>query len=389
MRIDLDGIYAAIDDDRAFDGLADRIAEACGTRSAILTLLENNVATLVKANWWDQAFLTTYAQHFVHDDPWTALSLRIGHFGRAAALDKAMSPNEFQRTALYNDLIRQAGDDTGRCLGVAPRLGREGVMLAVHRAAGDAAFTAQDERRLDEVYGHVRRVVSLRRSLAAERGRRARLQDLVDQSGEAILHLDRNLRVTAISAASERLLEKRDGIFLHDRRLILPMSLETEVRAALAAVIDRTAQARTALLCPRPSGRRPYRLRLLPAGFDGASGVLLRVDDPDASPGPDWQIALRDAYGLSAMEADLAARLHADHSLDEIAAQRGVTRETLRTQLKSLFHKTGVTRQSSLVKLLATFPAAPCGNTPAIEAAESQRAGFFNDGGAMPQKHIG
>lgn len=361
MKIDLDGIYAAVEDDRAHDALADRVAEACDTRSAILTLLENNAATLIKANWWDQGFLTTYVQYFVHDDPWTALSMRLGRFGRAAALDSAMSPEAFQRTALYNDLMRQAGDDTGRCLGVAPTPGRKGVMLAVHRAAGDAAFTAGDERRLDEVYGHVRRVVALRRSLAAERARGARLQNLVDQSGEAIVHIDRDLRIVAISAAAELLLEKRDGIFLRDRRLVLPPGLKTDLRAAVAAIIDRTALARTALLCPRPSGRRPYRLRLLPAGFEGDAGALLRIDDPDASHGPDWQVALRDAYGLSAMEADLAARLHADHSLDEIAAQRSVTRETLRTQLKSLFHKTGVTRQSSLVRLLATFPAAPCG----------------------------
>lgn len=364
MKIDLDGIYAAVEDDRAFDAVAGRVAEACGTRSALLIFLENGIATQIKANWWDQAFLTSYAQHFVQDDPWMELSLNLGRFGRAAALDKMMSPEEFQRTAIYNDLMRQAGDDTGRCLGVAPPPGREGVMLAVHRAAGDAAFTAQDERRLDGVYGHVRRVASLRRTLAVERARGARLQNLVDQSGEAILHLDLNLRIVAISAAAERLLEKRDGIFLRDRRLVLPMGIEMELRAAVAAIIDRTVEARTALLCPRPSGRRPYRLRLLPAGFEGGAGALLRIDDPDAAPGPDWQVALREAYGLSAMEADLASRLHADHSLDEIAAQRGVTRETLRTQLKSLFHKTGVTRQSSLVRLLATFPATLHGGNP-------------------------
>ena len=123
---------------------------------------------------------------------------------------------------------------------------------------------------------------------------------------EAILRLDRNLRVVAISAAAERLFEQRDGLFLHNRRLVSPMGVETELRTAVA-IIDRTAQARTALLCPWPSGRRPYRLRLLPAGFDGAAGALLRIGDPDAFSGPDWQFALCDAYGLSAMEADLAA----------------------------------------------------------------------------------
>lgn len=357
--IDLDGIYAAIDDDCAFDQLAGQIAAACGTRSAIFVeLTPAGTASFLQANYWDEAFMATYRQHFVHVDPWTDTAIATGRFGRAAALDSAMSPDEFLRTAMYNDLFRPMGDDTGRCLGVMPVLGREGLMMAIHRAAGDAAFTVRDEQRLDEVYGHIHRVVSLRKMLASERAKSARLQDMVDQTGEAILRLDRNLQVVAISAAAERLLEKRDGLFLHKRRLVLPMIIETELRIAVAAIIDRTVQARTALLCPRPSGRRPYRLRLLPAGFDGAAGALLRIDDPEAATDSDWQSALRDAYGLSAMEADLAARLHADHSLDEIAVQRGVTRETLRTQLKSLFYKTGVTRQSSLVKLLATFPAA-------------------------------
>lgn len=357
MGLDLDGIYAAIEDDHAFDGLAGRIAEACGMRSALFILLENNVATLVKANWWDPASLAIYAQHFVQDDPWMALSLHLSRFGRAAALDKALPPGKFQQTALYNDLIRQSGDDTGRCLSVAPLPGREGMMLGVHRAAGDAAFTARDERRLDEIYGHARRVVSLRRVLAAERNRGARLQDIVDQTGDAILRLDRNLRVTALSAAAERLLAKRDGLSLHHQRLVPPVGIAAELHAAVVAIIDRTELARSALLCPRPSGGHPYRLVLLPAGFDGAAGALLRIDDPDHSPGPGWQRALQQAYGLSVMEADLATRLHDEYSLEEIAAQRGVTRETLRTQLKSLFNKTGVYRQSALAKLLATFPA--------------------------------
>ena len=359
MAIDLDGIYAAIEDDRAFNGLAERIAEACGTRSALLIKLTPDGSTSwLQTNYWTDAFLAEYQRDFIAADPWTETAIAIGRFGRAAALDTAMPPEQFVGTAIYNDLIRVHGDDSGRCLGVVPAWGGEGLMMAIHRAAGGAAFTVREERQLDEVYGHICRVVSLRETLASERDRGATLQDIVDQTGEAILRLDRNLRVVAISAAAEHLLGKRDGLFLHNRRLTLPMNIETELRTAVAAIIDRTPPSRTALLCPRPSGRRPYRLRLLPAGFDGGAGALLRIDDPDGSPGPDWQSAIRDAYGLSAMEADLAARLHADHSLDEIAAQRGVMRETLRTQLKSLFHKTGVTRQSSLVKLLTTFPAA-------------------------------
>lgn len=355
--LDLDGIYAAVGDEAAFQQLPSQVAAACGTRSAVVVgLAPAGTSSFLLMNYWDEAFAATYQEHFLQVDPWTETAITVGRFGRAAALDLAMSPEAFLRTAMYNDLFRTHGDDTGRCLGVMPALGREGLMMAIHRAGRDDAFTDRDEQRLDEVYGHVHRVVSLRKAFALERDKAANLEDMINQTGNVILRVDRNLRVVALSAAAERLLEKRDGVGLRNQRIALPVAIEAQLKMAVAATMDRTSQAPTALLCPRPSGRRPYRFRVLPAGFDGGSGALLRIDDPDETPGPDWQSALRDSYGFSSMEADLAARLHAEHSLDEIAAQRGVTRETLRTQLKALFHKTGVTRQSALIKLLATFP---------------------------------
>lgn len=356
MGLDLDGIYAAIEDDHAFDGLAERIAAACNTRSAIfVALTKEGMPSFVQANYWNQAVMQDYLQHFISADPWTATAVVLGRFGRAAALDTTMLPEKFLRTAFYNDFFRAHGDDTGRCLGVMPALGREGLMMAIHRAAGDDAFTIREEQRLDEVYGHIHRVVSVRKILASERDKGARLQDMVDRSGDAILRIDRNLRVVAISAAAERLLQAGDGLMLRDQRLVPPAGIKMDLLAAVTAIIDRMPLTRNALLCPRPSGRRPYRLLLLPAGFEGSCGVLLRIDDPDDGPPPGWRNMLQNAYRLSAMEADLAERLYTGHTLNDIAAQRQVSLETVRTQLKALLHKTNVNRQSSLMRLLATL----------------------------------
>lgn len=355
MGLDLDGIYAAIEDDGAFEGLAGCVAAACNTRSAILvSLTREGVPSFVQASYWDRPLIDDYLQHFIHADPWTGAAIALGRFGRAAALDGVMLPETFFGTPLYSDFFRIHGDDTGRCMGVMPVLDRDGLMVAVHRAAGDAAFTIQEELRLDEVYGHICRVMAARNSLAAARSKGARLQDMVDRSGEAIMRVDRHLRVIEISAAAERLLEGRDGLTLRDQRLVPPAGVKVELLAAVAAIIDRSRATGTALLCPRPSGRRPYRVVLLPAGFNGAAGALLRIDDPDAAPSPGWQRVLQDAYRLSAMETDLAERLYAGHSLNEIAAQRDVSVETVRTQLKSLMYKINVNRQSSLIKLLST-----------------------------------
>lgn len=61
---------------------------------------------------------------------------------------------------------------------------------------------------------------------------------------------------------------------------------------------------------------------------------------------------LRVIIGLTPAEARLASALLQGTSLDEAAAQLGVTRNTIRTQLRGLFIKTDTHRQSDLLRVL-------------------------------------
>jgi DNA-binding CsgD family transcriptional regulator len=59
------------------------------------------------------------------------------------------------------------------------------------------------------------------------------------------------------------------------------------------------------------------------------------------------------AFGLTAAEAKLAARLASGLGIDAAAASLGVSRETSRSQLKGVFAKTNTRRQAELAGLLA------------------------------------
>ena len=65
---------------------------------------------------------------------------------------------------------------------------------------------------------------------------------------------------------------------------------------------------------------------------------------------------LRDLFGLTQAEVQLAHALAAGKDLDEIALARGCTRNTVRNQLKQVFSKTGTHRQAELVRLLVMLP---------------------------------
>lgn len=63
--------------------------------------------------------------------------------------------------------------------------------------------------------------------------------------------------------------------------------------------------------------------------------------------------AIRTLFALTAAESRLALRLLTGESLRSAASALGITYESARSQLKSIFHKTRTHRQGELIVLLA------------------------------------
>jgi DNA-binding CsgD family transcriptional regulator len=85
-------------------------------------------------------------------------------------------------------------------------------------------------------------------------------------------------------------------------------------------------------------------------GIDLASAMLI-ITDPENVAIPTEE-ALRLLFDLTPAEAKLTRLLAEGCGLTEAAARLGVTRETLRTRLKSIFEKTNTHRQAELVRLV-------------------------------------
>ena len=72
--------------------------------------------------------------------------------------------------------------------------------------------------------------------------------------------------------------------------------------------------------------------------------------------GADIRAELRAFYRLSVPESEVCWRLASGETLARIADETGVTRETVRSQLKRIFAKTGTNRQPELVRLVVQGP---------------------------------
>ena len=85
--------------------------------------------------------------------------------------------------------------------------------------------------------------------------------------------------------------------------------------------------------------------------------ALLFISDPTARIRPAGQ-TLADLFGLTPAECRLALLLADGRAPTEITDILGVSRNTLKSQLASIYQKTGTSRQAQLVRLLLQLRAA-------------------------------
>ncbi len=155
-----------------------------------------------------------------------------------------------------------------------------------------------------------------------------------------------------------RILDAKDGLCLDSKRICAQrLSDVMALNTYLAAAAHDSKHG--VLAIPRPSGRMPYLLGAQPLAAReveeeaAASGIriLLFVTDSEEKPvlhSP----TLKQAFGFTAKEAELASLLCQGASLMDAAPLMGVARSTVRRHLEQIFRKSNVRSQAELIGLL-------------------------------------
>ena len=114
-------------------------------------------------------------------------------------------------------------------------------------------------------------------------------------------------------------------------------------------------QRRSSALAASQGTQAPLRLMVAPMDSAGGREAAVWILAPQSPRLPHPRI-LGVLFGLSRAEARLALRLLAGQTPQECAREAGVGVATVRSQLHSMFAKTGARRQAELVALLARVP---------------------------------
>jgi DNA-binding CsgD family transcriptional regulator len=180
---------------------------------------------------------------------------------------------------------------------------------------------------------------------------------VLDASGQAVYLNPAAQRLTGASG--------HFGLRVERHGLTLPaaadtLSLRNLIAIAAAAHAHQPAAPAGSLQVPALNGTASLLLRVLPLPQDKSDphwdqhfggGCVAVFATTSAVPSLS-QKRMMELHGFTRAEAKLSKLLAAGSSLDEAASAMALTTGTVRSQLKSIFSKTGVTRQGELVALL-------------------------------------
>jgi DNA-binding CsgD family transcriptional regulator len=280
--------------------------------------------------------------------------------GKTVVLEHDMATDEERKTLRhYNELYLRFGFSGYAMVGLKVDGRRWAVPIL--RATSQGHFTRDDAARLALLAPHMARMIRLSDKFAL--GVAQAQLDMLDRVACPALLIDWKGAVIRPNASAEALL----GDGLHICRGLLKAA-DPRSNRELQLLVDRLRALRP-LRAEQPPGRvfvrrahrGPLVVEALPVSgitadaFCNARAVLT-ITDLDEPPAPGKE-TLRAAFGLTAAEARLASRIAVGQGLGNAANALGIARETARSQLKSVFAKTGTSRQAELVALLSRLPA--------------------------------
>jgi DNA-binding CsgD family transcriptional regulator len=302
-----------------------------------------------------------YEAHYWQQDIWTP---KPGTFevGRVYSSQRTISSDVLLRSRFYHDWMKPLRLFYG--LGGIPLVeGQTMLLIGVHRPRSrQRAYGDQDIGLFQQLFPHFRRALQIHHRLDTMAVEREALAETADRLLRGIFTFDVHGRLLWANRTGEEICRQNDGLSIQRGSLTAALPAETRQLQQLLHDAIQTANggntsAPDAMLIARPSGRRPYVLLVSPLHVnrrridDQRPTVVVFASDPEWTPEVP-AARLSHLYGLTPAEAQLAQQLASGLDLCEIAEASHRTRNTVRTQLKQVFHKTGTRRQAELVRLV-------------------------------------
>jgi DNA-binding CsgD family transcriptional regulator len=263
----------------------------------------------------------------------------------------------------YYHWLQTTGDTIRYYLGgrIRTTAGAEGFQsLAFRKSEGHAQ--REHIERFSALLPHIQRAVDIGQQLGTWRFLADLSSEVIDRLTHGVILLDKKQQVLKVNKCAEQLLQPPSPLYIRQGMLA---AWECETQRKLQRLIGQCVATSTAAgtsaggLITARRGQDDSAIHVLICPMKATAGSLevrppvaaIFLHDPNVVVKIDEQ-AIRSGFGLTPAESRLTVLLIAGRSLPEASAQLGVSRHTVRSQLKDVFAKTGVNSQADLLRML-------------------------------------
>ncbi len=353
-------LYEAASDPGLWSPFIEQVARACQATSAGLVVHDFHQPVCTVSGGWqlDPELQQLYEAHYHNMDVWTERG-RTQPAG-SIVISHALCPlPELRKTEIYNDLYRPSNIEHG-AFALLERTTTRLAGVSLFRDRRQPEFSEPDVQLVRFLIPHLRQAFQLHRRIAELRARAAGFEAALDMIATPVLLFGHGGKLVGMNRSASVLVGEGDGLVATREGLRAERTAESGL---LARAIGRASSpsrgngdraGQTVWITRRKSG--PLQLLISPVGTNGFQGngsitAIAFVNDAARRQRP-AEDTLRTRFGLTRAESRVALLLCDGRAPKSIAEMIGVSVETVRSQMKSIYAKTEVRRQSELVRLL-------------------------------------
>ena len=292
--------------------------------------------------------------------------LRRLPFNKLFHVTHLYTDDELKTSAAYNALRTLA--HAGNAINV--RLNGPGgsrILWQVNDPVDGESWSSAQRDSIRRLLPHIRQTLRVRQALFGAGALGATLTEMLAATGLGIVQLDARGRIVVANDSARGLLRAGDG--LSDRGGFL-FARSPQDNAGLQKLLGRalppfgTQVAGGSTIVGRSGALPPLVLHAIPVGRRETDypvwpvAALVLVVDPARRTGIDPAIAAA-VLDLTGMESRVAVLLAQGMSVGQIATATGRKESTIRSHVKRVFAKHGLSRQAELVRLVRSLAGGP------------------------------
>ena len=354
-------IYGSVKDDKLWEFFIDSMRTMLHADSALLftplnTPDEGGIDIRINTDEWS---LRAYREHYKDQDLWYAGSLtkNLNQSGSIVLGEELVDEREFRRSGWLNDFLRPSKQCRLLGANVENNINLGGPAFMNFYKSSESSFFTEDDRSIVRLLlPHVQRAFHMRADQARSRKRVELLEGAVRANAAPYIILNAGLHIVVSNGTADDILAEKDGLYRSIGNRLRCTRIEVDEHLSnflLLAVSSLSSSNSNALLLQRPSGKGAILLQACVIEPEARKEryVLLTLVAMGAEQARTSALVVRQ-LGLTAAEARLAAVIGAGVSPADAAEELGISEGNVRTALKKVFLKLGISRQSELAVLV-------------------------------------